>query len=114
MILTVGIALFASACPKRVSIAEIQSNPSKYYGKSIAVAGTVSDSYGVSIPMTQIRGGAYKIDDGTGTMWVVTRDTVPTKGAQLGVKGKIESGVNYNGRNYGLGMVEEDRRFRQK
>lgn len=114
LVLTVGIALFAAACPKRVSIAEIQANPSKYYGKSIAIAGTVRDSYGVSIPLTQIRGGAYKIDDGTGSIWIVTQDTVPTKGAQLGVKGKIESGVNYNGKNYGLGMVEEDRRFGRK
>lgn len=109
--LALGIALFAAACPKRVSIGELQANPSRYYGKSIAVAGTVRDSYGVSIPLTNIRGGVYKIDDGTGSIWVVTQDSVPQKGAQLGVKGEIQNGVNWNGKNYGLGMMEQDRRF---
>lgn len=112
--LALSIALFAAACPKRVSIGELQANPSKYYGKSIAVAGTVKDSYGVSIPLTNIRGGVYKIDDGTGSIWVVTENSVPSKGAQLGVKGEIQNGVNWNGKNYGLGMMEQDRRFGRK
>lgn len=114
VVLTLGIALFAAACPKRISIGEIQANPSKYYGKSIAVAGTVRDSYGVSVPLTNIRGGIYKIDDGTGSIWIFTQESVPSKGAQLGVKGEIQNGVNYNGKNYGLGMMEKDRRFAGK
>lgn len=112
--LAIGIALFAAACPKRVTIGEIQANPSKYYGKSIAVAGTVRDSYGVNVPLTNIRGGVYKIDDGTGSIWIFTQNSVPSKGTQLGVKGTIQDGVNYNGKNYGLGMQEEDRRFGRK
>lgn len=110
--LAIGIALFAAACPKRVTIGEIQANPSKYYGRSIAVAGTVRDSYGVNVPLTNIRGGIYKIDDGTGSIWIFTQNSVPARGAQLGIKGTIQDGVNYNGKNYGLGMQEEDRRFR--
>ncbi|MGQ0542009.1 MAG: hypothetical protein ACT4O9_09195 [Blastocatellia bacterium] len=102
--------LFAAACPKRVSIADIEANPGKYNDKEIAVAGTVKDSYGVNIPGTPIRGGAYKIDDGTGSIWVFTEDIVPSKGALIGVKGRIGSGVNWKGRNYGLGMYEKDRR----
>lgn len=110
LVLTVG--LLTAACPERTSIADIEANPSKYYNKEIAVAGTVRDSYGISVPLTQIRGGVYKIDDGTGTMWVATDNVVPNKGAQIGVKGRIQSGLNYNGKNYGLGMQERDRRFR--
>ena len=112
LILTVG--LFASACPQRVSIADIEANPSKYLNKDVAIAGTVRDSYGVSVPYTQIRGGVYKIDDGTGSIWVATQNSVPTKGVQVGVKGRIQSGVNYNGKNYGLGMEEQERRFNKK
>ena len=111
LVLCVGLLV---ACPKRVAIADIEANPSKYSGKSIAIAGTVTQSYGVSIPGTNYRGGIYKVDDGTGSMWVVTEETVPAKGAKIGVKGKIQDGVNYNGKNYGLGMKEEDRRFADK
>ena len=34
------------------------------------------------------------------------------EGVQLGIKGKIQNGVNYNGKNYGLVLVEDDRKFR--
>lgn len=112
LVLTIG--LFAAACPKRVSIADIQANPAKYRNKSVAIAGTVKESYGLSIPGTNYRGGIYKVDDGTGSLWIVTEETVPSKGAKIGVKGKIQDGVNYNGKNYGLGMREEDRRFADK
>lgn len=102
--------LILSGCPQRTSIADIEANPSKYENKQVAIAGTVKDSYGVSIPGTNIRGGAYKIDDGTGSIWVVSEETVPTKGARIGVKGRVASAVNWSGKNYGLGMYEEDRR----
>lgn len=110
LFLTVG--LFVSACPQRTSISTIESNPSKYYDKDVAIAGTVENSYGLSIPILSQQGGIYKIDDGTGSIWVVTKRSVPSKGAKIGVKGRIQNGLNYNGKNYGLGMIEDDRRFK--
>lgn len=113
VILLAGIAvsvLLLAGCPDRVSIADIEANPSRYENKQVAIAGTVKDSYGVSIPGTGIRGGAYKIDDGTGSIWVVSEESVPTKGARIGVKGRVASAVNWSGKNYGLGMYEEGRR----
>ncbi len=109
-----AVVLLATGCPERTSIADIEADPSKYNNKEIAVAGTVRDSYGITIPGTDVRGGVYKIDDGTGSFWVITRDTVPTKGAKIGVKGRVGSGINWNGRNYGLGMYEEDRRIAKR
>lgn len=112
--LVLSLGLLTAACPKRESIASIEANPSKYYNKEIGIAGTVRDAYGVNIPLTRISGGVYKVDDGTGSIWVLTQQSVPSKGTKIGVKGKIESGVNFNGRNYGLGMIEEDRRIQGK
>ena len=112
--LVLMFGLFLTACPKRTSIADIESNPSKFYDKEVAVAGTVQTSYGVSIPLINESGGIYKIDDGTGSIWVMTRKSVPSKGAQLGVKGKIQNGVNYNGKNYGLVLMEDGRKFKDK
>ena len=108
-------ALFTAACPERKSIADIEANPGKYQNKEVAIAGVVKDSYGVSIPGTRYGGGAYKIDDGTGSIWVIVTDgSVPSKGAEIGVKGTVGSGVNWKGRNYGLGMYEKDRRYRKR
>lgn len=107
-------ALFTAACPERVTIADIEANPSRYQNKEIIIAGTVKDSYGISIPGTPIQGGAYKLDDGTGSIWVISEATVPTKGTQIGVKGLVGNGVSWKGRNYGLGMYEKDRRFKKR
>lgn len=112
--LLVVAGLFLTACPDRTSIADIEANPSRYQNKEVAIAGTVQDSYGINIPGTRLRGGAYKIDDGTGSIWIVTEEGVPTKGTQVGVKGVVGSGINWHGRNYGLGLYERDRRFRKR
>ncbi len=112
LVLLTGI--FSVACPDRTSIADIEANPSRYQNKEVAIAGTVRDSYGINIPGTRLRGGAYKIDDGTGSIWIFTEEGVPTNGAQVGVRGRIGSGVNWHGKNYGLGLYEKDRRFRKR
>ena len=116
LIATISVlGLFSAGCPERKSIADIERNPGKYQGKEVAVAGVVRDSYGLSIPGTRYGGGAYKIDDGTGAIWVVVTDgNVPQKGAEIGVKGRVETGVNWNGKNYGLGIYEQDRRYGKK
>jgi len=108
------LTLFAAGCPERTSIRDIESDPGRFQNKEVAIAGTVRDSYGISIPGTPIRGGAYKVDDGTASIWIFTEDTVPNRGAQVGVKGLVGSGVNWKGRNYGLGMYEKDRKFRKR
>jgi hypothetical protein len=114
-VIVVAAALATTGCPDRVSIADIERNPGKYQNKDIAVAGTVRDSYGVSIPGTNIGGGAYKIDDGTGSIWVIVSEgSVPAKGTEMGVSGRVGTGVNWKGRNYGLGMYEKDRKYKRR
>ena len=112
LIFSIGLAGPARAGDK--SIADIESNPQKYENKTIKVIGVVRDSDGVNIPILGIRGGCYKIDDGTGSLWVCTDKGVPTKGAELRVKGVLQSGATVNGRNYGLVLVEKERKFRKK
>lgn len=107
--LVLAVSILATACPERTSIGDVSANPSRFYNKDVAIAGTVKNSYGIAS-----LGGIYKIDDGTGSIWVLTDRSVPTKGTQIGVKGKIQDGVNYGGKNYGLAMVEEDRRISRK
>ena len=105
--LIVAAALLATACPSRVNIGKIIANPSKYQDKEVVIAGRVSNSFGVPLV-----GGIYKIDDGTGSIWVVTNRGVPSKGAEVGLKGRVQEGVNYSGKSYGLGVIEDERRVR--
>ncbi len=116
LLVTVAVAagLFATGCPERRSIADIQANPGRYEGKEVVIAGVVKDSYGGSIPGTRISGGIYKIDDGTGSIWVMTDRPVPGKGAEIGIKGVVGTGISWGGKTYGLGMTEEQRKYRKR
>jgi hypothetical protein len=105
--LVLTLAFIATGCPSRTDISKIEGNPSKYLNKDVAIAGRVTNSFGIALI-----GGIYKVDDGTGSMWVATSRGVPSKGAQVGVKGRIQEGVSYGGKNYGLGMIEDERRVK--
>ena len=105
LVLLSGILLL-TACPSQTNIAKINSDPNRYRGKEVGIAGRVTDSYGV------MGAGAYEIDDGTGKIWVATRRGVPSRGARVGAKGYIHSGFSFAGRNFGTVLEETDRRSR--
>lgn len=105
--LILACGLLATACPSRTDIRRIEANPSKYNNRDVAVAGRVTESFG--LPML---GGIYKLDDGTGSIWVLTNRGVPSRDTQVGVKGRLQEGVVFGDKNYGLGIIENDRRTR--
>ncbi|MBV9956898.1 MAG: hypothetical protein JO360_00700 [Acidobacteria bacterium] len=96
--------LFFTACPNRESISKINADPGRYRNKEVAIGGTVRDSYGF------LDSGAYEIDDGSGTIWVITRRGVPSRGSQVGAKGRVRTGFNFGGRSFGTILEESDRR----
>jgi len=109
--LGISIALLSLAltgCPERIRIADISSNPGRFYDKEVTVAGRVVRSYGA------VGAGVYEIDDGTGKLWIATEKYgVPNKDSYIGVTGKVIPGVTYAGRNYGNGMRETRRQTRE-
>ena len=98
--------LLLTACPSQTNIAKINSDPNRYRGKEVGIAGRVTDSYGV------MGTGAYEIDDGTGKIWVATKRGVPSRGSRVGAKGYIHSGFSFAGRSFGTVLEETDRRSR--
>jgi hypothetical protein len=102
--LIAAAVVLLTACPSQTTISKINADPGRYRNKEVAIVGTVRDSYGV------LGNGAYEIDDGTGRLWVVTRRGVPSRGARVGAKGRIYTGLNFGGRNYGTVLEENDRR----
>ncbi|MDQ3820224.1 MAG: hypothetical protein M3362_21440 [Acidobacteriota bacterium] len=102
-ILLLASTLFLTACPQQTSVSKIMADPARYQGKEVSIAGRVTDSYGI------LGQGAYEIDDGTGRLWVATTRGVPSRGAQVGVKGHILSGFNIGGRSFGTVLEETGR-----
>jgi len=75
-----GLAL--TGCATK-SINDILADPSRYANKDVTVKGEVTQSVSV------LGHGSYKIEDGSGSLWVVSTKGVPRKGARVQVTGKI-------------------------
>ena len=102
VILTFGLLL--TAC-EQTRISQINADPGRYMNKEVAVAGHVTQSIGA------FGRGIYQVDDGSGRLWVLTTDRgVPSKGARVGVKGRVKPTVTFLGINYATVMEETDRR----
>ncbi|HEY6507290.1 MAG TPA: hypothetical protein VIY56_04705, partial [Vicinamibacterales bacterium] len=80
-------ALTSAACASR-SINQVLADPSRYRDREVKLSGAVVDSYSF------LNRGAYRIDDGTGTLWVVSNAGVPRKSARVSVTGTIREGFN--------------------
>jgi len=106
--LVLGATFLLTACPSSTNIARINSDPSRYRNKEVSLTGRVTDSFGA------LGRGAYQLDDGTGRIWVVVQDNrgVPNRGAEVGTRGRVQSGVSFGGRNFGTVIQETDRRSR--
>jgi hypothetical protein len=77
-----GAVLFLMACEQK-TIHSIMLDPHRYANQEVGVAGKVVASYAV------MGHGAYEVDDGTGTLWVISNNGVPRQGAHVAVKGTI-------------------------
>lgn len=99
LVLLLTATLLLTACPPTPSIAEINRNPGKYAGKEIGVHGNVNETAGF------LGTGAYRIDDGTGSIWILSQGYgVPGKGANVKVVGTLIQGASLGGRNFGFAI----------
>jgi hypothetical protein len=85
-VLAVG-ALASSACAP-MTVNQLIADPSRYTNREVRLSGAVVDSYSLA------NRGAYRIDDGTGQLWVVSETGVPRRSAQVTVKGRVREGFN--------------------
>ncbi len=81
------LAVFTTACGS-LTVNQINTDPSRYRNRDVTLSGEVIDSYSF------LSRGAYRIDDGTGQLWVVSDKGVPRKSARVTVKGKVREGYN--------------------
>jgi hypothetical protein len=108
----VGLAWIAGAlalagCQAPVTpIRTLLEDPGRFDRRSVAVAGTVRGSIGV------LGYGAYEIDDGTGTLLIVTRESGAPRGdARVVVEGEFRSAFTV-GEQTAAVLIERHRRAR--
>jgi hypothetical protein len=82
-----GMVLFLAGC-ERKKINQILLDPHRFADQQVEVVGKVVRSYSV------LGYGAYEVDDGTGTLWVISKTGVPREGAPIQVKGTIRDAFN--------------------
>lgn len=89
-----GVALVTlSACAHTIPIRDLLDRPQDFDGRTVQVAGTVTQSAGV------LGTGAYEIDDGTGRIYVIAQGQgVPRQGARTKAKGRFEAVFSFLGR----------------
>ena len=83
-----ALALLAglAGCKGATPIRKLLDDPSHYDGLEVQIAGTVTKSIGV------LGTGAYQVDDGTGKLFVVSKEGgAPREGAEVGVRGTFRS-----------------------
>ena len=101
----VAILLVTVGCPQHKSIADINRDPARFGNREVAIAGRVVSSWGA------LGTGMYQIDDGTGTMWVISNGYgVPAKGIKIGVAGYIQPTFSLGGRSFATVLKESRRR----
>ena len=104
-LLIISASLILAACPTRTSIERINRDPGRYVGREVAIAGHVTTSFGA------LGRGVFEVDDGSGRMWVYSeRYGVPSNGARVGVRGRVEQGFSFGGRSFSTVLRETERR----
>lgn len=98
-------ALAGCAGSRTVTVKDLLDDPSQYNGKTVQVKGEVKENLGV------LGYGAYRLDDGTGTITVVTKEGgAPREGAHVKVQGKFRSAFTLGTRN--AAVIMESRRLK--
>ena len=85
-VLTMSV-LASAACASR-TVNQVLADPSRYRDREIPLSGSVVESYSF------VNRGAYRLDDGTGRLWVVSDRGVPRINARVIVTGRVREGFN--------------------
>lgn len=107
---SLALAALLAGCAARTTVADLKFNPGRYEDKTVAIDGVVTSSW--SVPLVPFR--MYRIDDGTGEVTVVAQDgRVPTRGARVRVKGRVNEVATFGGQSIGLHIRQTDIDFRR-
>jgi hypothetical protein len=87
-----------------VRIGRILDEPTHYRNRTVRVDGRVDGSFGA------LATGVYRVNDGTGTIYVLSNSGVPRSGTSVTVKGRVQSGITVGSHSYGTAIREQGHR----
>jgi len=93
------------ACARPTPLGEIRRRGDELRGQHVAVTGEVIDT--LDLPLVKYR--YYHLDDGSGQLWVQTKEALPARGDHVQVGGKLTPGLHIPGLDVGLVLDEQSR-----
>jgi len=81
-------AALAGCNSDHTKIGDIASNPDRFAGKDVRIGGEVTQVWELPLGITNL--AAYRVNDGTGQIWVISHNGAPVKGDKVGLKGTAE------------------------
>ena len=73
---------FLAACAAK-TVNDVMADPGRYRDREVSVKGEVTESIGV------LGRGFFKLQDGSGSLWVYTTRGLPRKGARVSSRGTV-------------------------
>ena len=80
-------ALLAGCDSHTDKLRDIADRPASYLNRDVTVAGEVTKVYELPLGIADI--AAYRVSDGTGQAWVISRAGAPREGDKVGLKGTV-------------------------
>jgi hypothetical protein len=77
------VLLISCATLLATKIADIKTTPGAFEGRTVTIVGKVTSTYNLVLVKY------YEVDDGTGTIPVVTESALPKEGESVRVKGRV-------------------------
>jgi hypothetical protein len=93
------------ACVRPTPISEVRQRSQELEGHRVTVEGQVDER--VELPL--LRDRYYRIDDGTGHLWIQTSQSTPAEGQRVRVTGTLSPGIKAPGLEAGLVVQEAER-----
>lgn len=87
------LLLLPAACASRTEIRQILADPRTYEGKTVTIDGEVANSFSLVVIKY------FELNDGTGTLGVVSDKPLPAKGQRLKVTGQVRQAFSLGDRN---------------
>lgn len=78
------VALLLAACATPVPIKQVLDNPRQYADRTVTVSGKVDEVFSLFVVKY------FTVDDGTGTIGVITNRPLPAKGETVKVTGTVK------------------------
>lgn len=93
--------LIGCAATRHVQIRDVVDHPREYVGKRVSVEGEVTGTFSL------IAIKYFTVNDGTGTIGVISEQPLPRKGAKINVTGTVKEALSLADQT--LMMIVEDK-----